>query len=321
MTKKEFYDFREEENTRQVNLFLLVQSALKSWKLILLAGVILGCLFGGYKILSIHSKKDAMIEEYDTYAAKRDAYKKSIQEYKQTVADLQSRIDRRIEYVQNSPKMQLNATNAPTAICEIKISNVEKGTLKAEDFTMIKTAIYNEILFGDSLSPLAEQYGLSIVDLREMIGAKIPSVGSAIRIIVHNDTLESAEALREDILKVIDSKHKDFAKAFGDYKFEVFNRSTGYAIDSDVVTYQDKQNEALSKLQTQAYTAQNQSTQLVKPTAVQQYSKKYMLKSGIKMGVIGLIGGCVLALAAVMFLMIQKGVIFPAAESAGAYGR
>jgi hypothetical protein len=320
VTKKEFYDFREEENTRQVNLFLLVQSALKSWKLILLAGVILGCLFGGYKILSIHSKKDAMIEEYDTYAAKRDAYKKSIQEYKQTVADLQSRIDRRNEYVQNSPRMQLNANNAPTAICEIKISNVEKGTLKAEDFTMIKTAIYNEILFGDSLSPLAEQYGLSIVDLREMIGAKIPSVGSAIRIIVHNDTLESAEALREDLLKVIDSKHKDFAKAFGDYKFEVFNRSTGYAIDSDVVSYQDKQNEALSKLQTQAYTAQNQSTQLVKPTAVQQYSKKYMLKSGIMMGVIGLIGGCVLALAAVMFLMIQKGVIFHAEEIDGEYG-
>ena len=236
------------------------------------------------------------------------------------IPDLQNRIDRRIEYVQNSPRMQLNATNAPTAICEIKISNVEKGTLKAEDFTMIKTAIYNEILFGDSLSPLAEQYGLSIVDLREMIGAKIPSVGSAIRIIVHNDTLESAEALREDLLKVIDSKHKDFAKAFGDYKFEVFNRSTGYAIDSDVVSYQDKQNEALSKLQTQAYTAQNQSTQLVKPTAVQQYSKKYMLKSGIKMGVIGLIGGCVLALAAVMFLMIQKGVIFHAEEIDGEYG-
>ena len=137
---------------------------------------------------------------------------------------------------------------------------------------------------------------------------------------MHNDTLESAEALREDLLKVIDSKHKDFAKAFGDYKFEVFNRSTGYAIDSDVVSYQDKQNEALSKLQTQAYTAQNQSTQLVKPTAVQQYSKKYMLKSGIKMGVIGLIGGCVLALAAVMFLMIQKGVIFHAEEIDGEYG-
>ena len=140
VTKKEYYDFREEENTRQVNLFLLVRNALKGWKLILLAGVILGCLFGGYKILSIHSKKDAMIEDYDTYAAKRDAYKKSIQEYKQSVADLQTRIDKRIEYVQNSPKMQLNATNAPSAICEIKISNVKDGKLKAEDFTMIKTA-------------------------------------------------------------------------------------------------------------------------------------------------------------------------------------
>ena len=320
VTKKEYYDFREEENTRQVNLFRLVKNALKSWKLILIAGVILGCLFGSYKILSIHSKKDAMIEDYDTYAAKRDAYKKSLQEYKKSVADLQTRIDKRIEYIENSPKMQVNAHNAPSAICEIKISNVENGKLKAEDFTMIKTAIYNEILFGDSLSPLAEKYGVSLVDLREMIVAKTPSVGSAMRIIVHNDTLESSEALREDILKVIDSKHKDFAKAFGNYKMEVFNKSTEYAMDSDVITYQDKQNEALSKLQTEAYTAQNQSTQLVKPTSVQQYSKKFMLKSGIKMGVIGLIGGCILAMAAVMFLMIQKGVIFAAEEIDGEYG-
>ena len=320
MTKKEYYDFREEENTRQVNLFLLVRNALKGWKLILLAGVILGCLFGGYKILSIHSNKEAMIEDYDTYAAKRDAYKKSIQEYKQSVADLQNRIDKRIEYVQNSPKMQLNAHNAPSASCEIKLSNVKDGKLKSEDFTMIKTAIANELLFGDSLSPLAEKYGVSLVNLREMFMVKTPSVGSTMRIVVHNDTLESSEELREDIIKVIESKHNDFAKAIGNYKMEVFNKSTEYAMDSDVITYQDKQNEALSKLQTESYTAQNQSTQLVKPTSVQQYSKKYMLKSGIKMGVIGLIGGCILAMAAVMFLMIQKGVIFAAEEIDGEYG-
>ncbi len=320
MTKKEYYDFREEENTRQVNLFLLVRNALKGWKLILLAGVILGCLFGGYKILSIHSNKEAMIEDYDTYAAKRDAYKKSIQEYKQSVADLQNRIDKRIEYVQNSPKMQLNAHNAPSASCEIKLSNVKDGKLKSEDFTMIKTAIANELLFGDSLSPLAEKYGVSLVNLREMFMVKTPSIGSTMRIVVHNDTLESSEELREDIIKVIESKHNDFAKAIGNYKMEVFNKSTEYAMDSDVITYQDKQNEALSKLQTESYTAQNQSTQLVKPTSVQQYSKKYMLISGIKMGVIGLIGGCILAIAALMFLMIQKGVIFAAEEIDGEYG-
>lgn len=320
MTKKEYYDFREEENTRQVSLFLLVRNALKSWKVILLAGVILGCLFGSYKILSIHSQKATMIEEYDTYVAKRDAYKKSIQEYKKTVADLQDRIDKRIDYIENSPKMQLDAHNAPSASCEIKISNVENGKLKADDFTMIKTALYNELLLGDSLSPLEEKYGISLINLREMIMAKVPSVGSTMRIIVHNDTLESSEALREDILKVIDSKHKEFAKAFGEYKVEVFNRSTEYTMDSEIITYQDKQNQELSKLQTEAYTAQNQSTQLVKPTAVQQYSKKYMLKSGIKMGVIGLIGGCLLAMVAIMFLMIRKGVIFTADEIDGEYG-
>ena len=108
MTQKEYYDFREEENTRQVSILALVRGALKKWKIILLAGLVVGCLFGGYKIVSIRSHKQAMIEDYDTYKAKSDAYKKSIEEYKSTIADLQKRIDARIAYASNSIKMRLD---------------------------------------------------------------------------------------------------------------------------------------------------------------------------------------------------------------------
>ena len=61
MTQKEFYDFREENNTRQVSLLRLVKGALKSWKLILIAGILLGGLLGCYKVFSIHSQKDTKI--------------------------------------------------------------------------------------------------------------------------------------------------------------------------------------------------------------------------------------------------------------------
>ena len=92
MTQKEFYDFREENNTRQVSLVTLVKGALKSWKLILLAGILLGGLLGCYKVFTIHSQKDSMIEEYDNYKAKLDAYKTSIKDYKTSIADYQESI-------------------------------------------------------------------------------------------------------------------------------------------------------------------------------------------------------------------------------------
>ena len=88
MTQKEFYDFREENNTRQVSLLRLVKGALKSWKLILIAGILLGGLLGCYKVFSIHSQKDTMIEEYDNYKAKLDAFDKELAELKASLKEL-----------------------------------------------------------------------------------------------------------------------------------------------------------------------------------------------------------------------------------------
>ena len=143
---------RHGELTKAVEILkqdLAPQEKTEPWKIILLAGLVVGCLFGGYKIVSIRSHKQAMIEDYDTYKAKSDAYKKSIEEYKSTIADLQKRIDARIAYASNSIKMRLDPYNVPMASADIGISSDEK--MSAEDNTAIRTAIYNEILFGDSL--------------------------------------------------------------------------------------------------------------------------------------------------------------------------
>ena len=78
MTQKDYYDFREDGETRQVSLDKLIRCALRKWKLIILAGIIVGALFGAYKIMSVHSKKDAMIKSYNDYKENLDMYNNNI---------------------------------------------------------------------------------------------------------------------------------------------------------------------------------------------------------------------------------------------------
>lgn len=320
MTQKEFYDFREENNTRQVSLLTLVKGALKSWKLILLVGILLGGLLGCYKVFTIRSQKDSMIEEYDNYKAKLDAYKTSIKDYKTSIADYQESIAALSDYCENSPKMRMDAYHCPSATVDLKVTAPKDGSITDEEITAVKNALYNEVYFGNTLSEVAAKHDMTVSDLRELVTFKLTSTGSTMRLTVINESEDTAKAIRDDVLATLETKHKTIAKAMGNYALQVFNEGTQTITDTSLQSYQQKQQDALAKLQTTCYTAQNQSTNLVKPPSVPQYSKKYMLMNGIKMAVVGFVGGMVLALIALMARIAQKGVILTADEIDGEYG-
>ena len=320
MTQKEFYDFREENNTRQVSLLRLVRGALKSWKLILIAGILLGGLLGCYKVFSIHSQKDTMIEEYDNYKAKLDAYRTSVKDYKTSIADYQASIADLSDYCANSPKMRMDAYHCPTATLDLKISAPKDGEITDKEITAVKNALYNEVYFGNTLSEVAAKYSMPVSELRELVTFKLTSTGSTMRLTVISESEETAKDIRDDVLSTLETKHKAIAAAMGEYSIEVFNEGTMTITDTSLQSYQQKQQDALAKLETTCYTAQNQSTNLVKPPAVPQYSKKYMLMNGIKMGIVGLVGGMVLALIAIMAGIAQKGVLLTTDEIDGEYG-
>ena len=86
MTQKDYYDFREEGTSRQVSLEKLLRCAFRKWKLILLAGVIVGAFFGAYKVMSIHSKKADMIKSYETYKNNLDMYNTNISDYNKSIS-------------------------------------------------------------------------------------------------------------------------------------------------------------------------------------------------------------------------------------------
>ncbi|MBQ8054667.1 MAG: hypothetical protein IJ198_12825 [Lachnospiraceae bacterium] len=320
MTQKDFYDYREDENTRQVSLVRLLRCALMRWKLILLAGVVLGGLMGAYKILSIHSKKDQMIKEYDSYKTKQEVYKASVEQYKSTISNLQQAVDEKQDYIKNSLKMNLDYVRCPESFAELTITGTGEKALTAADITSIMNALYDEVYFGNVVSEIAEKRGMNSEYLREVISVKITPAASVVRVVVRAEDTENAKAIKEELLdKLLKEKVKGMSD-LGDFKVTVINEGTAQVFDAEIQNYQVAQNDALTKLQSSLYTAQNQSSGLTKPVAVDQYSKKYMLINGIKLGFVGLAAGMVLALAVIIVMIIRKGVILSPEEIDGEFG-
>ena len=320
MTQKDFYDYREDENTRQVSLVRLLRCALMRWKLILLAGVVLGGLMGAYKILSIHSKKDQMIKEYDSYKTKQEVYKASVEQYKSTISNLQQAIDEKQDYIKNSLKMNLDYVRCPESFAELTVAGTGEKPLTTAETVSIMNALYDEVYFGNSVSEIAEKRGMNSEYLRELISVKITPAASVVRVIVRAEDTENAKAIKGELLnKLLKEKVKGMSD-FGDFKVTVVNEGTAQVFDAEIQNYQVAQNDALTKLQSSLYTAQNQSSGLTKPVAVDQYSKKYMLINGIKLGLVGLAAGMVLALAAIIVMIIRKGVILSPEEIDGEFG-
>ena len=133
MTQKDYYDFREDGETRQVSLEKLLRCAFRKWKLILLMGILLGCFFGAYKILSIHSKKDAMIKAYDAYKASLEMYNTNVADYNRTIQELQASITERFEYLDTAPSMQVDPYNCPLSTAQLRFVPADDSEITADD--------------------------------------------------------------------------------------------------------------------------------------------------------------------------------------------
>ena len=264
MTQKDYYDFREEGTTRQVSLEKLLRCALRKWKLIVLAGIILGAFFGTYKIFSIHSKKDEMIKSYETYKNNLEMYNTNISDYNKSIAEMQSGISNRLEYMQTAPAMQIDPYNCPIATAQIRVVPSGEDNLSSSEMYSLLYSIYDDIYYGDT------------------------------SMIVFSN--------------------------FGSFDIEVYGKGTQTVVEPNLKTLQETNTDSLTKMQTSLRTSQNQLSQLVKPASVPQYSKKFMLKNGIKLGIVGFAGGACLMAIALICLVLYRGAILSTDEIDGEFG-
>lgn len=319
MTQKDYYDFREDGKTRQVSLDKLIRCALRKWKLILLAGIIIGALFGAYKIMSIHSKKDAMIKAYNEYKENLEIYNTNISDYNRTIHELQADISDRLEYAETSPAMQIDPFNCPVSTAQIRVLPTGGNTLSQEEILSLLYSISDDACYGETSKIVAEKHNMKTSDISDLIYIRIPENIAALTIVIRGQDEAQAQSLRDDLINTIVTRKSTFSN-FGDFDIEVFGQGTLTVVEPELQLIKLNNSDALTKLQTALRTSQNQLTQLVKPTSVPQYSKKYMLKNGIKLGIVGFVGGVFLAVIALICLILYRGAILSSDEIDGEYG-
>ena len=319
MTQKDYYDFREEGTTRQVSLEKLLRCALRKWKLIVLAGIILGAFFGSYKIFSIHTKKDEMIKSYDTYKNNLEMYNTNISDYNKSIAEMQNGISDRLEYMQTAPAMQIDPYNCPIATAQIRVVPAGEDGISSNDMYSLLYSIYDEIYYGDTSMIVAENQKMNAANLNELLYLRIYPQGGTMTVIARGVDEAHAESIRDDLLNVLMSR-KDLFSNFGNFDIEVYGKGTQTVVEPNLKAIQEASTDSLSKMQTSLRTSQNQLSQLVKPASVPQYSKKYMLKNGIKLCIVGFAGGACLMAIALICLVLYRGAILSADEIDGEFG-
>jgi hypothetical protein len=319
LTQKDYYDFREEGTTRQVSLEKLLRCALRKWKLIILAGIIVGAFFGAYKIVSIHSKKDEMIKSYDTYKNNLEMYNTNIADYNKSIAEMQAGISTRLEYMQEAPASQIDPYNCPIATAQIRVVPADEKALTANEMYSLLYSIYDDIYYGDTSRIVADRQKMNAAHLNELLYLRIYTQGGTMTVVARGVDEAHAESIRDDLLDVLMSR-KDVFSNFGDFNIEVYGKGTQTVVEPNLKLLQETNVDSLTKMQTAMRTSQNQLSQLVKPASVPQYSKKYMLKNGIKLGIVGFAGGACLMVIALICLVLYRGAILSTDEIDGEFG-
>ena len=319
MTQKDYYDFREEGTSRQVSLEKLLRCAFRKWKLILLAGVLLGVFFGSYKIMSIHSKKADMIKSYDTYKNNLDMYNTNISDYNKSISEIQTGISVRLEYIQTAPAMQIDPYNCPIATAQIRVVPTGDNAMAYSDISALLNSIFDEIYYGDTSMIVSKNQNMNPAHLNELLLLRLYADSGNMTVVVRGENEAQAEAIRDDLLETVLNRKEVFSN-FGDFDIEVYGLGTQTVVEPYLKTLQETSTDSLSRMQTSLRTSQTQLSQLVKPASVPQYSKKYMLKNGIKLGIVGFAGGACLMVIALICLVLFRGAVLSNDEIDGEFG-
>ena len=326
MNKFDRYEYNERNYVREVSLKALVRYGLQSWKTMLCCGLIFAVLLGGFSVYRNHGRKAEMEEAYANYQINLDAYNASIKELRSEIKTIQDQITNESDYLETSVYNNINPYHEQMASAELAITMTDKeladdsaGGDNADAYKVTRAnslvrsyGVY--ILDIMDLDTVAAQTGMDRRAVRELIGVNYAENTNLILLTVRHEKSEVAEQIRDYILATIKEKKDIFTGEYGEHTVTVLDKTTHENLDKTLITYQAERINNISTM-TKSLTAVQQSiTEMQKPVPVTKYSKKWLLKTGIIMSILGFAGGCFLALLFLIVRMLSTGILVAGSE-------
>lgn len=318
------------DDEMEINLVSLFAALLRSWKVIILAGVI-GCLLGTAFFLVRHlGNSEARAKEEEAYERSLANYEGTVGVYKASLEAAQTELDECFDYQQNSILMKIDpykeaAASADLVIVAKDVSNTStvltNNELKVKDNSVDQLIqAYSSFLdYGISYQNLADQYGIKERYIRELMWKDLLSANGQIRVVVRHVDKAAAEEILEYILTAVMEQKKEFDTELPAHDLLIINKSVINRVDTGLMSTTEDLLNGTVKTGNQyinaSYVAQIARINALN-TRIEEIEKsmgglvapsnptKSMIKNCLKFALLGLFAGLFLSAAWLAFMSV-----------------
>ena len=320
---------------REVSLPRLLLLTFRSWRSMLLMGLVFAILLAGLKVVNEYRGREEAQLLHEEYLTQSALYEASVQTYTDAIQRFQSKIDEKQSYFNDSLLMQID----PQRECVSNVSMVvrtpgleEADSAKSSAGQTQSASVVNAsnvvhaydsfIRNGISYQQFADELGVSEESVRELIMVTTDwfQFSSVFKLQARSSDIELAKRLMDYILQQVEEQKPVFEKTLGEHEISVVSRNDSVVVDDMLAFQQTTLQSSIAQLQKDLQTSQTSLKELVKPTDAPAATTKGIIKTGIKYGIAGFIGGIFLMILIYAVRILMKGKILTDDELNVAYG-
>ncbi|MEY8338014.1 hypothetical protein AALB16_08270 [Lachnospiraceae bacterium 62-35] len=305
------------ENTYEQELDLkdLLFYLLYGWRPIILIAVIMGLLFGGYKVVGgLRSQKNGELvsEAREKYEKDRQVYERSLLTYEKEIEKLQMSIEEEEKYLENSVLMNINPYAKPKASAEILVKLDEAEWLRIPESVQIDPtdslikAYTTNIIPEIDWEKIVLQTGVEEQYLKELVnvGTDYASNTFSVEVVFLNEDM--ADEILSEILDQINQRYSQMAEAIGAHSITILNQTSDVVSDLNLVDRQRAMRERVFAYQKNIADKEKALSELSEPAVPGTLSKRALAKTGIKYFIVGGVLGGFLAAAYFGFIYLMS---------------
>ena len=317
-----------EQNTtyvQEVDLKDLMFAVLRKWKPMILVGVILALLLGGYKGFTTYKNgtSASAIEEADKkYNEELLTYEESTEKLEKEIANITEDIAEQEEYLENSVWMQVS----PYDICEARADvyvNTDYTIMPGMDYQNVDSTdtilqVYQSLLTSNEVKEeIAFEAGMETRYLDELLS--VSKTGRILTISVKHATKEDAQAILDEMIAWLNKLNPQVVSTIGDHTVSIVNSSVGSGVDLAHAETLKTQEQKVIDLEASLVTKQDELDALVKPTKT-EFSMSSVVKSAVKFAVLGGVLGAFIVVFGVCVIFLMSDKVYSSKELKNRYG-
>lgn len=281
---------------QEIDLKDLLFFILHKWRPIIVVSVILAVLLGGYKL----GKGMQEQQDVDHIAEVREKYDQAVKEYEQSqtsyqrdIESLTAKIEYGEKYQENSILLQIDPYNKWVAAADIfvKMENApaQEGLsiLPLDPADGVVKAYASAVGNGSFLTSLAEEKKTDLSYLKELISVAPDYDGNMLTVSVSAPDEQGAKEILALIVKTLKSMYGEVQRELGPHSIVIMNENVGTVTDPELANVQNEKANNLTNLHKALDESQKALEDLKEPERPDTLSKRGIVKSGIKYGILG----------------------------------